>query len=378
MGDQTKIEWCDSTFNGWMGCTKVSPACDHCYAAVSTPVRTKGIAWGAGQPRQRTSAANWQQPRRWNEAAGRRRFVQCDGCGRREFRKWDNTVPPGGLACCSTPGCTALPESDSQPVRPRVFCASLADWLDNEVPIEWLVDLLDLIRRTPNLNWLLLTKRVGNWRWRVEGVAEYLRAHWPAIDASPLLQWVGAWLDGDAPVHVWLGATVVNQEEADRDVPKLLQVPARVRFLSVEPMLGPIQLTSSGFIPPDDEGPARDDGRSSLWPTRAEALENSGIHWVIAGGESGPHARPMHPDWVRSLRDQCAAAGIPFLFKQWGDWVPVDVWPNDHRVTAIMLDGSTVPHDVVPQDVGGHRMHRVGKKAAGNLLDGRQHLEWPI
>jgi protein gp37 len=364
MAETTKIEWCDATFNPWIGCTKVGPGCDHCYAEVSTPSRTRGILWGPGAQRQRTSEGNWKQVERWNAEAGRGRFVQCDGCGRREFRKWDNTLPPGGLACCSTEGCTALPESDISVVRPRVFCASLADWLDNEVPIEWLVDLLDLIRRTPNLDWLLLTKRVGNWQKRIQEAVGYCYEN----DRHDLGIWLTNWLRGFAPDHVWLGSTVVNQPELDRDAPKLLQVPARVRFLSIEPMLGAIEFSNV--------------------TKRADAVQQlgkkalHGIHWIIAGGESGPKARPVHPDWIRSLRAQCSAAGVKFLFKQWGAWAPVDLddvaGVKDWGIVS--HDGGVdVPDNRTPDEgVGEVAMRIAGKKAAGNLLDGRQHLEWPL
>jgi len=136
MAEHSNIEWTDATFNPWIGCTKVGPGCDHCYAETLMDTRMSRAKWGAGNPRSRTSKQNWNQPLRWNRLAGMGRFVQCLECGRREFRKWDATLPPGGLSFCSTPGCNALPESDSFPTRPRVFCASLADWLDNEVPVE--------------------------------------------------------------------------------------------------------------------------------------------------------------------------------------------------------------------------------------------------
>jgi protein gp37 len=265
VADRSAIEWCDSTFNPWIGCTKVSPACDHCYAEVSMPSRTRGVAWGAGKPRQRTSAANWKLPLRWNSE----RFMQCTDCG------WRGATP------CELVGCGACGSVDVVDTRRRVFCASLADVFDNEVDTAWRDDLATLILDTPELDWLLLTKRIGN-------AAQMLDA---------------MFLDGSPP-NVWIGATICNQAEADRDIPKLLRVPAAVRFLSIEPMLGPINL------------------RNLLFYDTARTVR--AIDWVIVGGESGPHARPMHPEWVRSVRDQCAAAGVPFLFKQWGEWLPSD------------------------------------------------------
>lgn len=207
MAENSKIEWTDHTFNPWIGCQAVSPdGCRNCYA--------EGWAKRYGRDfaqRTRTSEANWRQPLKWNAKA------------EREGRRF------------------------------RVFCASLADVFDNEVPVQWRRDLFDLIEATPHLDWLLLTKRIGNAR-RLYGEA--------------FLDSARPW-----PENVWLGATVVNQGEADRDIPKLLTVPARVRFLSIEPMMGPISLDA--------------------WPLYGED-EQPLLHWVICGGESGPHARPMH------------------------------------------------------------------------------------
>lgn len=337
VAERTAIEWCDATFNPWIGCTRVSPACDDCYAARSTPARTLGVEWGPGQPRRRTGDDNWAQPKRWAKTMPAR-------LGR----------------------------------RPRVFCASLADWLDNEVPIEWLVELLDLIRLTPELDWLLLSKRIGNWRKRLEAAAGFGR---PGL--APLFHWaVRSWLDGEPPANVWLGATVVTQAEADRDIPKLLAVPARVRFLSVEPMLGPITLPltrcDNGSVP----GPGGAGG--VMCPDCSGALGGcQRLHWVICGGESGPKARPMHPDWARSLRDQCAAAGVPFLFKQWGEWAPGSGFNLalrgyvDRAGRSVNVDaGEDFPKGAESAD-GWAAVHRIGKKAAGRLLDGREHNGFP-
>lgn len=266
MSENTKIEWADHTFNPWEGCQKVGPGCDHCYAETRNARFGGGVAtnWGPGAPRRRTSEANWRKPIKWNAKAAR------------------------------------------LGIRYRVFCASLADVFDNHVVQAWRDDLFALIATTPNLDWLLLTKRIGNapamLRSAVQDVernAKSPEAYWP---------WP----------NVWLGITICNQEEADRDIPKLLAVPAAKRFLSMEPLLGPVDLTSidvmggDGVIFPlkgttdcvDDEGAPADD---------IPALD-----WVIVGGESGPGARPMHPDWARSLRQQCDAAGVPFFMKQMG------------------------------------------------------------
>lgn len=273
MAERSAIEWTDATFNPWIGCTKVSPACDHCYAARQDAHR-KWTPEGWGGPRRRTSASNWAAPLRWAKSAA----------------KAGN--------------------------RPRVFCASLSDWLDNEVPIEWLVDLLDLVRRTPELDWLLLSKRIGNWRKRL---AEALSHSAWAEESVAFSAWLEAWLRGTPPAHVWIMATICNQPEADRDITKLLAVPARVRGLSIEPMLGPITLPpmrcDHGSLP----GPGGAGGVTCPDCSGASERNASGclrLHWVICGGESGPHARPMHPDWARSLKQQCQAAGVPFFMKQ--------------------------------------------------------------
>lgn len=328
MADRTEIAWCDSTFNPWIGCTKVSPGCDHCYAAAQDKFR----GWtpeGWGGPRKRTSDANWRKPLQWNGEE----FFKCNRCGHRQANRRDRTH----IACV----CGAV---DWSPARRRVFCSSLADVFDNQVPVEWRRDLFDLIGRTPNLDWLLLTKRIGN--------------------AAKMLPWTP---DGAAGCHiassevwpnVWIGATVVNQEEADRDIPKLLATPARVRFLSMEPLLGPVNLARA-FRPLCDNGSVPGPGGFGgvMCPVCDGCGCRRGVHWVIVGGESGHEARPMHPDWARSLRDQCAAAGVPFLFKQWGEWAT----EPDGGFTSSTISG----------------MRRIGKKAAGRLLDGVTHDCFP-
>lgn len=332
MAEQTNIEWCDSTFNPWIGCTRVSLACDDCYAARSTPARTLGVAWGAGQPRRRTSDSTWDQPMAWQRQAA---AFQAQH-GRRR----------------------------------RVFCASLADVFDNEVPTEWRADLLATIGACEHLDWLLLTKRVGNVARLLREAAEFAHAH----GMSAVAHWITAWVDGEPPPNVWLGATVVNQAEVDRDIPKLLSTPARVRFVSVEPMLGPIDLERPRPGPDLDQG----GGRMICQPW----LIQSGIDWVICGGESGPKARPMHPDWARSLRDQCAAAGVAFHFKQWGahdlsfDRDRDD--PDLGRCNSVARNPGRWINLAGGHGFSGERVHYARKvRDAGRLLDGREHNDWP-
>lgn len=267
--------------------------------------------------------------------------------------------------------------------RQRVFCASLADWLDDEVPVEWLADLLALIHRTPNLDWLLLTKRPQNWRTRMD---EVVRIEIPdgaaAVPRCTAAALAAAWLKGVAAANIWLGTTVEDQTLAEERIPVLLDIPAMVRFLSCEPLLGPVDLTTVRWN--------RGDGYfgDCLSPHHIPhgRIEDAPlIHWVICGGESGPNARPMHPDWARSLRDQCRAAGVPFFFKQWGEWCPGATF-GGYPIRLENGDCYDVPDGDDP------RVHRfqemddygsflgavkVGKKAAGRLLDGREWNDLP-
>lgn len=349
MSANTKIERADHTFNPWIGCTKVSPGCDNCYAKAEWDDRRHRAVWGPGQPRSRTQT--WGDPVKWNKQA----FFACKSCA---WRGTFKNAQLGVLGFYSCPECG----SDAIPTRARVFCASLADVFDNEVPPEWRADLFDLIVTTPHLDWLLLTKRIGN----VVGMLPPL--------VNPF--------DKIFP-NVWIGATIVNQEEADRDIPKLLAVPAAKRFLSMEPLLGPVDLSYGFGIPTATQGSCP----MHLATIAPEGLLPNGmrhIHWVIVGGESGHHARPMHPDWARSLRDQCQAAGVPFLFKQWGEWqevkgdgqlAPEDadaVGFNSRSDCVITPAGNVYAHpDDLPDDTPARWMERVGKKTAGRLLDGR-------
>lgn len=229
MGDTTKIEWCDATFNPWLGCTNVSPACDNCYAEDMMDRRYGRVKWGAGEDRVLTSKGNWAKPRKWNRDA----------------------------AAAGT--------------RPFVFCASLADVFDNEVDDLWRQRLWRLIEETPNLVWLLLTKRIGN-VLKMTGVDRCCH-----LDMR----------------NVAIGATMANQDEYDRDAGKMAEVKDRrgplFTFGSFEPLLGNINLWSA---------PAPD--------------------WIIVGGESGRNARPMNLQWVRNMMVDAASLNRTFNFKQVG------------------------------------------------------------
>lgn len=230
MAETTEIQWCDSTMNPVIGCTKVGPPCLNCYAAVSTPVRAMKIEWGAGKPRYRTSDATWKQPLTWERQ--HQKFFAAHGR------------------------------------RRRVFCASLADVFDNEWDPQWRADLWALIRATPNLLWMLLTKRIGN-------AERMLPADW-----------------GDGYANVMLGSTIADQSELRRDIRKLFEVPVLLKFISYEPALGPLDID--------------------------EVMQYWDVDLVIAGGESGRDARPADIQWFRSLRWQCLAHGTSFFMKQLG------------------------------------------------------------
>ena len=333
MAENTKIEWTDHTFNPWEGCQKVGPGCDNCYAETRNARFGGGQAvnWGPGAPRRRTAASNWKLPLKWNKQA------------ELAMRAWED-FKTGHLGLTDD---ELLAKGFIKPRRPRVFCASLADVFDNAVDPQWRVDLFNLILKTPNLDWLLLTKRIGNVNSMLAEIALDEECYWPQSEVWPL-------------PNVWIGATIVNQEEADRDIPKLLAVPAKVRFLSMEPLLGPVSFEGL-FANPSN--PA--DGTNAL-----EALD-----WVIVGGESGPGARAMHPGWARSLRDQCQAVGTAFLFKQWGEWAPAK-----HEGSTLVIEG-VAPFADKPEwrtFADGQEMARIGKKAAGRLLDGRTWDEFPV
>jgi protein gp37 len=315
MSEVTGIAWTTSTFNAWWGCTKVSPGCDHCYA--EREAHRRGTAWGPDAKRRILSDAYWREPLKWN-ARRERQLRQVAEMGETE----PGAVPPH-----------------------RVFCSSMADIFDKDGPQDQRERLWALIRATPHLTWQLLTKRIGN-------AKRMLPADWD-----------------DGYSNVWLGATVVTQEEADRDVPKLLATPARVRFLSCEPLLGPIDLTLDGLVC----GPCpRCIDRAPDWETNVvecRACDCTGkgnewaIDWIIVGGESGPGARPFDVTWARSIVQQCRAAGVAVFVKQLGANVrwngcsqPGEHWPDGIRKTD--------------ERDGGWRVHLVDRK-------GGDWNEWP-
>jgi protein gp37 len=302
MSENTKIQWCDYSWSPWEGCTKVSPGCLNCYAEerdkrhLIEPVDH----WGKGAPRRRTSESYWEQPIRWNAIASP---SVCSGCGKTNPSESWLRFPCGEICCSETCWMEAYPklplELKQSYRRPRVF-PSLCDPFDDEVPIEWLVDFLALIRSTPNLDYLLLTKRPESWRKRLSAIGG-------AYDFG-----VGClsedWLYGNPPQNIWIGVSVEDQRRADERIPKLLEIPAKVRFLSAEPLLGPIDLTKADYFRDARTEPAGGWFGSKL----------SAIDWVIIGGESGRGARPCHVGWIASLILQCKEAGVAVFLKQLG------------------------------------------------------------
>lgn len=248
MAEFSRIGWTDHTFNPWTGCTKVGPGCDHCYAE-SWAKRSGIVQWGVDAARRRTSPQTWWKPLKWNAEHA-------------EFEREHGR-------------------------RQRVFCASLSDIFDNQAPPQWRRDAFDVMVHTPHLDWLLLTKRIGN-------VEKMVPDPWKIV---------GAW-----PRNIWLGATIVNREEMLRDGEKLARVPAPVRFWSCEPLLEDLGRVPAMLLP----------------------------HWIIAGGESGARSRPCDVAWLRSLKDEAIAGAVPLFMKQMGGHPDkrehVDDFPEDLQI----------------------------------------------
>jgi protein gp37 len=327
MSDDSKIEWTDATWNPVTGCTEVSPGCDHCYA--------------------KTFAERWR------------------GTPGHHFEQGFDLV--------------LRPERLEQPIRwkkpRRIFVNSMSDLFHDEVPDTFILQVFSVMQQADQHTFQLLTKRHGRMR--------------------SLMPWIGRKLSEDGETwplpNVWLGVSVENQQWADIRIPALLATPAEVRFLSCEPLLGPVDIAR--YIDPERECnchvPAMDGAGQHSAACRCFIQPE--ISWVIVGGESGHGARPMHPDWARSLRDQCSAAGVAFHFKQWGEWAP-------HR-----LDGGTHVNSRMSRTRDQHQSHRfapdgtayvasepdlysypgmasllrVGKTKAGRELDGRTWDEFP-
>lgn len=357
MGSKSKILWTDATWNPVSGCTRVSPGCDNCYA---------------------------------RRLVGRFPGVHAEG------------KPFEEVVC--------HPDRLSSPLRwrrpRRVFVASMGDVFHPLVPFEFIAAIFGVMAVCARHTFQVLTKRPERaaeffaWistRWHKSptssdvSMARYRAVmeawfSWPNAEHGDA--WGGNWethIHGPWPLrNVWLGTTVEDQERAEARIPDLLRCPAVLRFVSAEPLLGPVDLRwlkydeGEGFVRVlnalDGRGIVSGNGQTSGWGKEPQ------IDWVIAGGESGPGARPMHPDWVRSMRDGCGSAGVPFMLKQWGEWAPID---------QPMLEDDPAPLDRPRErwmnSAGGHgfhgdhvwRMRLVGKHAAGRLLDGVEHDAFP-
>lgn len=352
MGDTTKISWTDATFNPWQGCVKVSPACANCYAERDTK-RFGKVIWGGAGTRVITSDDYWKKPLKWDrdaKAAGIRTRVFCASLAD-VFERWHGPMKSNTFTVWKC-NCGNWFCADGQ----QTPCDKCGDLRASMVTMNDVRRrLFKLIDATPNLDWLLLTKRPEN-----------IDDMWQCKDDT----------DGDGHCHVcirasnapcrkrhnvWLGTSVENQEYAEKRIPELLKCRelSPVLFLSCEPLLGPVDLTEiltkeAGFAlqwlsklyrNPDGSPSSGINMDANGKEIKRVVIDPLPINWIIAGGESGPNARPTNADWFRSLRDQCSAAGVPFHFKQHGEFDQYGM--------------------------------RVGKAAAGNMLDGRYHLEFP-
>lgn len=348
MADKTGIEWTDATWNPVTGCSKVSQGCKNCYAL-----------------------------REWPRMSANPKTVYFG----REFTD---------VMC--------HPERLDQPIRwtkqRKIFVNSMSDLFHESVPFEFIDRVFGVMwaclwgrHETPGHVFQVLTKRAARMR---EYLQQDRREHWAHAavhyggGVDPEAIWDQIMNTTDPHPRIWLGVSVEDQSAADERIPLLLETPASVRWISAEPLLGPVDLRL---------------GRLAQW--NALAAENgqpnaeSSIHWVVAGGESGrANARPMHPNWAFSLRDQCAEAGVPFLFKQWGEWVPrsdcyhtfedgkscADIDPSSTRWQCIRLtengtDGRKLENATQGDDA---YMQRIGTKAAGRLLKGVTHDGYPL
>ncbi len=341
MSDKSSIEWTDATWNPVTGCTEVSPGCDNCYA--------------------KTFAERWR------------------GTPGHHFEQGFDVV--------------LRPERLDQPLRwkkpRRVFVNSMSDLFHEAIPDEFIGEVFGRMGCAPQHTFQVLTKRHG----RMRSLLRRWSDHSTKGCTCPQDERCSVPVDvkhGSWPLpNVWLGVSVENQQWADIRIPVLLETPAAVRWLSCEPLLGPVDLHAVPGLNGQYGHAGRHNGIGTPECPRMSHHHHDErcrfpIDWVVVGGESGPGARPMHPDWARSLRDQCAAASVPFFFKQWGNWAPlapVDARPGDSIVTD---DGAVhqIPRDrfdSFPLELRrrSYAVRRDGKKAAGRELDGRTWDEYP-
>ena len=351
MADGSKIEWTDATWNPITGCSIVSPGCTNCYAMKLAGTRLKHHESRAGLTKESKSGPVWTGEVRFNE-----QWLT-------QPLKWS---------------------------KPRmIFVCAHGDLFAEGVPDEWIDQVFAVMALAPQHTFQVLTKRPERMREYFTDVQTRSEAIDRQMNAIAPEHWCKRELEDYAPdglplPNVWLGTSVEDQKRADELIPILLDTPAAIRWISAEPLLGPINLY--GWCTAAWDGDIR------------RAKPAARIQWVVAGGESGPNARPMHPDWARSLRDQCAAAGVPFLFKQWGEWAEacpdlrdadgrhLEVDPDSEEGAAlydaaknrlIAIDGRQFTPETLPPDTPARLIERVGKRAAGRLLDGVEHNAFP-
>lgn len=324
----TAIEWTDTVWNPVTGCSKVSEGCRNCYAFALHDMRHKAFREGKKLPQQ------YAKP--FNE-------IQLFSVRLEQPLKWRKPR--------------------------RIFVNSMADLFHDDVPFDFIDQVFAVMALCQQHTFQILTKRpkrmleyfaVNETRWdKLADIAPYME-QWgwispeDAANIAPPGSTLPKWPRWPLP-NVWLGTSVENQKEADERIPLLLETPAAVRFLSCEPLLGPVDLEfTAQYEHPDNEGY----GVTAI----------KGLDWVIVGGESGPNARPMHPDWAEHLRDQCEEYGVPFFFKQWGEWAPV----HELRCNEPGIKGK--PWYNFDPDTA---LCRIGKERAGRVLDGQEWNEFP-
>lgn len=331
MADRSAIEWTDATWNPLRGCSRASEGCRHCYAE-----RMAARFAGEGQT--------------------------YEGLIHPSTHGWNGKVQ-------------LVSEALTQPLhwtRPRrIFVNSMSDLFHEAVPDEWIDQIFAIMALAPQHTFQVLTKRAERMHRymearRPEGWTEgYIRLLFERPARAFPSEFERLPLNNDTHMpwplpNVWLGVSVENQAAADERIPFLLQTPAAVRWLSCEPLLGPINFRWTPYAYQATGQTYREYLNDKGTINQFESLRK--INWIVVGGETGPGSRPMHPAWARALRDQCAAAGVPFYFKQWGDHVE---WTG-----AESFSPSCRMPDMTP-------MVRVGKKAAGRLLDGVLHDVYP-
>lgn len=363
MSDGTRIEWTDATWSPVTGCTKVSEGCTHCYIERTPPFRMQGRKFRC----PRCDGSGYVEDSDGNRLAfGKRgQFIPGDRCSR--------CSGTGRAGIGDTTGVRLHEDRLTVPLRwrkpRRVFVCSMADLFHGSIPDEFIARVFAVMALAPQHTFQILTKRPHRMRSLLRSV-EF---------ADLLGECIVEVNDGRAEYsisfplpNVHIGVSVEDQKTADLRIPLLLTTPAAVRWLSCEPLLGPVNLPACRCL-----------GVGSIthgrhWPdTVCDQCGGSGsqIDWVVVGGESGPGARPMHPDWARSLRDQCAAADVPFLFKQWGEWAP------DGFGIGRLQRGRTYVGGIIHVESGElpyrEIMTRVGKRNAGRELDGVLHDAYP-